>query len=40
MNPYVIETEQLTRYFGSACAVDQVSLAVPRGAVCALLGRN
>lgn len=40
MNPFVIETDRLTRYFGSACAVDQVSLAVPRGAVCALLGRN
>jgi ABC-2 type transport system ATP-binding protein len=40
MNPYVIETDRLTRYFGAACAVDQVSMSVPRGAVCALLGRN
>jgi ABC-2 type transport system ATP-binding protein len=40
MNPYVIETNRLTRYFGSECAVDQISLAMPRGAVCAFLGRN
>jgi ABC-2 type transport system ATP-binding protein len=40
MNPYVIQTDRLTRYFASTCAVDQISLSVPRGAVCALLGRN
>jgi ABC-2 type transport system ATP-binding protein len=40
MNPYVIQTDRLTRYFTSTCAVDQVSLSIPRGAVCALLGRN
>jgi len=40
MSQYVIETIGLTRFFGSKCAVDQVSLRVPRGAVLALLGRN
>lgn len=40
MNPYVIETSELTRYFGLKCAVDRVSLRVPRGAVLAILGRN
>ena len=30
----------LTRWFGEACALDSLSLAVPRGAVYALLGRN
>lgn len=36
----VIQTRALTRYFGRKCAVDQVTLAVPRGSVFALLGRN
>jgi len=40
MNDFAIKTTGLTRYFGGKCAVDQVSLAVPRGSVFALLGRN
>jgi ABC-2 type transport system ATP-binding protein len=40
MNASVITTDGLTRYFGSKCAVDQATFAVPRGAVFALLGRN
>lgn len=36
----VIQTRGLTRYFGAMCAVDQVTLSVPRGSVFALLGRN
>jgi len=40
MNSMVIETTGLTRYFGNKCAVDQVTLGVPRGSVFALLGRN
>jgi ABC-2 type transport system ATP-binding protein len=40
MSQYVIETCGLTRFFGNKCAVDQLSLRVPRGAVLALLGRN
>jgi ABC-2 type transport system ATP-binding protein len=40
MNPYVIEADGLTRYFGRKCAVDAVNLRIPRGSVTALLGRN
>ena len=36
----VIETRNLTRYFGNKCAVDTVSLSVPRGSVFAFIGRN
>jgi ABC-2 type transport system ATP-binding protein len=40
MTNSVIQTDGLTRYFGEKCAVDQVTLSVPRGSVFALLGRN
>ena len=40
MNSCAIQTDKLTRYFGSKCVVDQVTFAVPRGSVFALLGRN
>jgi ABC-2 type transport system ATP-binding protein len=40
MSDAIIQTDRLTRYFGHKCAVDQVSLSVPRGSVFALLGRN
>jgi ABC-2 type transport system ATP-binding protein len=40
MDPFVIQTNRLTRYFGGCCAVDQLSFAVPRGSVFAVLGRN
>ena len=36
----VIQTEGLTKFYGDACALDQVSLAVEPGQVVALLGRN
>ncbi len=36
----VIQTRQLTRYFGSKAAVYELDLSVPRGGVFALLGRN
>jgi ABC-2 type transport system ATP-binding protein len=36
----VIQTRDLTRYFGSKCAVDTVSFSVPRGSVFAFIGRN
>jgi ABC-2 type transport system ATP-binding protein len=36
----VICLNALTRYFGSKCAVDSVTLNIPRGSVFALLGRN
>ena len=40
MTDAVIETDRLTRYFGKKCAVDSLNLAIPRGCVLALLGRN
>jgi ABC-2 type transport system ATP-binding protein len=36
----VIEARGLTRYFGHACAVDNLSFCVPRGSVFAFIGRN
>lgn len=36
----VIEARGLTRYFGPRCAVDSVTLQVPRGSVFAFIGRN
>jgi ABC-2 type transport system ATP-binding protein len=36
----VIRTHALTRFFGPRCAVDRVSLSVPRGSVFAFIGRN
>ncbi|MEZ6048238.1 MAG: ATP-binding cassette domain-containing protein [Planctomycetaceae bacterium] len=40
MADYVLQTDRLTRYFGSNCAVNELNLKVPRGGVFALLGRN
>ncbi len=40
MTDYVIETDRLTRYYGSRCVVDNLSLRVPRGCVFGFLGRN
>jgi len=37
---WVIQTNRLTRYFGRKCAVDSLTLSIPRGCVFALLGRN
>ena len=36
----VIETHNLTKYFGARKAVDALTMAVPRGSVFAFLGRN
>ena len=36
----VIETRDLTKRFGGKTAVDRLTLSVPRGAICALLGDN
>ncbi len=38
--PPAIALEQLVRRFGPVTAVDHVSLAIGRGVVCGLLGRN
>jgi ABC-2 type transport system ATP-binding protein len=40
MSDFVIQTDRLTKFYGRKCAVDQVSLTVPRGSVYALMGRN
>lgn len=40
MSDSVIQTRQLTRYFGTNKAVDSLDLDVPRGCVFGLLGRN
>ncbi len=40
MSEYVIETKNLTRYFGSKAAVKQLNLQIPKGGVFAFLGRN
>ena len=40
MTDVVIRTHGLTRQFGRKCALDEVTLSVPRGSVYALLGRN
>jgi ABC-2 type transport system ATP-binding protein len=40
MGEIVIRTHGLTRYFGRKAAVQQLNLAVPRGGVFALMGRN
>jgi ABC-2 type transport system ATP-binding protein len=40
MTDLVIRSQNLTRYFGRKCAVDQVTLSVPKGSVFAVLGRN
>lgn len=37
---YIIETEGLTKQYGTSMAVDHVSLHVPKGKIYALLGRN
>jgi ABC-2 type transport system ATP-binding protein len=36
----VIQADGLTRYFGGKCAVDALSLSVPRGSVFGFIGRN
>src|SRR6476646_5863727 len=39
-SPPVIEIRRLTRQFGSTKALDDISLAVPRGGVFGLIGGN
>ncbi|MEX0777664.1 MAG: ABC transporter ATP-binding protein [Phycisphaeraceae bacterium] len=40
MTDPVIQTQGLTRYFGGKCALDSLTLSVPRGCVFAFVGRN
>ena len=40
MNDFVIETNDLTKYYGEQVCVAQLCLHVPKGKIYALLGRN
>jgi ABC-2 type transport system ATP-binding protein len=40
MNEIVLETLALTKYYGSALAVDHIDLKIPRGCICGFVGRN
>jgi ABC-2 type transport system ATP-binding protein len=37
---YVVETENLTRYFGKKPVVDSLNLRIPKGSIYGFLGRN
>jgi len=40
MNEIVLETNGLTKYYGTALAVDHLDLKVPAGCICGFVGRN
>jgi ABC-2 type transport system ATP-binding protein len=40
MNDIVLETEGLTKYYGSTLAVEHLNLKIPRGCICGFVGRN
>lgn len=40
MPDFVVETHGLTHYYGARKSVDSLDLAIPRGSIFALLGRN
>ncbi len=40
MTEYILETKNLTKFFGENCAVYELNLKVPRGVVYGLLGPN
>jgi len=40
MTETVLQTESLTKYYGSVLAVDHLDLAIPRGCICGFVGRN
>lgn len=40
MKEYVIQTEQLTKHYGSLCALDHVNLHVKKGSIYGLIGDN
>jgi len=40
MDEYIINANDLTRYFGKRCVISSLNLKIPRGCVFALLGRN
>ena len=40
MDEYIINTNNLTRYFGKKCVISSINFKIPKGCVFALLGRN
>jgi len=40
MQDIIIETQQLTKYYGKTLALDHLNLRVPRGCIYGFLGRN
>src|SRR5215471_17933440 len=40
MSDYVIQTRDLTKFFGAKCVVHNLNLHVPRGSIFGFLGRN
>jgi len=40
MSDIVLETKELTKYFGSIAAVDHLDMQIPRGCICGFVGRN
>jgi len=40
MTETVLETEGLTKYYGSTLAVDHLDLKIPQGCICGFVGRN
>jgi ABC-2 type transport system ATP-binding protein len=40
MSEIVLETQDLTKYYGSNVAVDHMDLKIPRGCICGFVGRN
>ena len=40
MSEIVLQTDDLTKYYGKHLALDHLNLRVPRGCIYGLLGRN
>lgn len=40
MSTTVLETKNLTKYYGKRLALDHLSIQIPRGSICGFLGRN
>ena len=40
MTETVLETQGLTKYYGSTLALDHMNLQIPRGCICGFVGRN
>lgn len=40
MTDMVLETQRLTKYYGSTLALDNMTIKIPRGCICGFVGRN